>query len=264
MTSRRTALLTSSILPLQCFQTSTHFLLILHWTKRILTIGPSSFPGFPRMTKISAMLFTFLREDVTIAKFQTRSPLTHYLLVVCIWSLQLFLWLTTLAVSLMLILSFLILCLAVSLLLIRSILIPCLLLRSSTRLDRLPSPLTTCLPLHSCWFPLILPLLCCPTLWPWLHMLRLLGLSRMLRSLSARSLCRPRVLRPALPRLWPLGSVLAALHRRRLRRAAVTPPPGVHRLQVVLTAIVTLEIFKGPRGKVLCPRSRPSSSSKGV
>ena len=164
----------------------------------------------------------------------------------------------------MLILSFLILCMTVSLLLIRSILIPCLLLRSSTRLDRPPLPLTTCLPLHSRWFPLILPLLCCPTLWPWLHMLRLLGHSRMLRSLSARSLCRPRVLRPALPRLWPLGSVLAALHRRRLRRAAVPPPPGVHRLQVVRTAIVTLEIFQGPRGKVLRPRSRPSSSSKGV
>ena len=195
-------------------------------------------------------------------QFPDPSSLTHYLLVVCIWSLQLLLWLTTLAVSLMLILSFLILCLAVSLMLIRSFLIPCLLLRSSTRLDRPPSPLTTCLPLHSRWFPWFLPPLCRPTLWPWLHMLRLLGHSRTLRSLSVRSLCRPRVLRPALPRLWPLGSVLAALHRRRLRRAAAPQP--LHRLQVVLTATVTLEILKGPRGKVLRPRSRPSSCSKGV
>ena len=109
-------------------------------------------------------VFIFLRADVTIAKFQTRHPLTHYLLVVCIWSLQLFLWLTTLAVSLMLIrsflilclavslmliLSFLILCLAVSLMLIRSFLIPCLLLRSSTRLYRPTSPLANCLQHHS-------------------------------------------------------------------------------------------------------------------
>ena len=98
------------------------------------------------MTKISAMSFNILRADVTIIHFQTSRPLTHYLLVVCIWSLQLFLSLPTLAVSPMQ---------------IRSFLIHCLLLRSSTRLDRPPSPLTTCLPLHSRWFPLILPLVCC-------------------------------------------------------------------------------------------------------
>ena len=159
-------------------------------------------------------------------QFPDPSSLTHYLLVVCIWSLQLLLWLTTLAVSLMLILSFLILCLAVSLMLIRR------------------------------WFPLFLPLLCRPTLWPWLHMLRLLGHSRTLRSLSVRSLCRPRVLRPALPRLWPLGSVLAALHRRWCppptssshRYCHLGDPQGSNFVQGGRYYVQDLDPLRAPRG----------------
>ena len=45
MTSRRTASLTSSVLLLQCFQTSIHFLLILRQIKRTLAICPSFLLG---------------------------------------------------------------------------------------------------------------------------------------------------------------------------------------------------------------------------
>ena len=150
------------------------------------------------MTKVSAMLFIISLADVTIVNFQTRHPLLHYLPVFCIWNLQFFLSLTTLAVSLMLNWLFP---------------IPCLLLLSLTCLDRQTLPLTTCLQLHSRWFPLFLPLLCSlpPALWPWLNILRLLGHSPMLQSLSVLSLCRPQVLRPALPLQWLLGSILAGV-----------------------------------------------------
>ena len=76
----------------------------------------------------------------------------------------------------------------------------------------------------------------------------------MLQSLSVLSLCHPQVLRPALPRPWLLSSILAALHRRLLSRAATSQTPSVNSPQVVLTATcVTLEILKGPKGKVICP-----------